>query len=93
MVKAVSTLAPTVRRFEGVLEKTSEKACIRLENNSAGLLNGLKLEVNDRPVYGYVCQKGIDKEHVNNKIASFCERIKEGKKLFEDIMKSGLNIK
>ena len=93
MVKAISNVAPTVRKFEGVIEKTSEKACIRLENNSAGVLNGLKLEVNEMPVYGYVCKKGIDKEFVKGKLARFCEHLKEGKKLFEDIIKSGLNIK
>ena len=93
MVKALTTATPTIRRFGGVLEKTSEKACIKLENNSAGILNGLKFEVNEKPVYGCACKKGLDKEHVLGKISDFCERIKDGKKLFEDIMKSGLNIK
>ena len=91
MVKAMNST--TIRRFEGVIRETGERAAIKLENSSNGVLNGLRFETNNRPVYNYVYNNGLDTELAKGKIAGFCERLKDGAKLFKEIMEAGLNLK
>lgn len=80
----------TVRRFSAVM-KNEKPIAIEL-SKADGLLNRIKIEStsDNRVLYGYGHNAGLDIPYLKDKLNSFCEQIKDGTKLFKEILEWGL---
>ncbi|MBQ7763958.1 hypothetical protein IJ384_01175 [bacterium] len=91
----VNGISMTSKKFEGVMKKNAEKISFNLKKEN-GMLNEIKVKSDEVPVYNYVKKQGFnseDIEYIKDKLGSFCEEIKDGAKLFKEIMEYGLNLK
>ena len=94
MLKSVSATSNTLgREFAGVLKESGERVSVNLQKTTGGMLNSVKINKENTPVYSYSYTKGLDTDYFKEKMNTFCGKIKDGAKLFEEIMKYGLNIK
>lgn len=95
MVRNISTMSktPITREFTGVLKENAERVTFNLAKSQEGVLNNLSIRTQDGKAYNYACNKGLDMEHFKAKTESVCQKIKDGAKLFKEIMEYGLNLK
>ena len=91
-VSRVNTTAFS-REFTGVLKENAGRVTINLSKSKEGVLNELAIKAQNGEAYNYACKKGLDMEFFKSKMASVCEHIQEGKKLFKEIMEYGLKLK
>ena len=80
----------TVRRFSAVM-KNEKPVAIELAK-ADGILNRVKVEStsDNRVMYGYANNSGLDMVYFKDKLSDVCDKIKEGAKLFKEIMEWGL---
>lgn len=80
----------TVRKF-GAVMKNDRPIAIEL-TKAEGLLNRIKVEstADNRVLYGYGNKSGLDMEYFKGKLNDICTQIKDGAKLFKEIMEWGL---
>ena len=87
-------ISSSVKQFAATTRNERQVLLTLSKDETRGFLNRIKVESaddeNKRMLYSYASNKGLDMMYFKDKLNDMCDQIKEGSKLFREIMEWGL---